>query len=157
MLTAIGMYRRHGRTRRSIRQTLSLLERGLDQIRHMVSALLVEVKEEPRELSAKDIDDIAELIAPQVRETHLQLIGSNRLGAAGAARRAGAPDPAQPGPECHPSDPEGEAMAVLVEAKQGTLRIAVTNAGEAIDEARLDRLFEPFARAAPAAAGSGSG
>jgi signal transduction histidine kinase len=156
MLTAIGMYRRHGGDPVVARQTLSLLERGLDQIRHVVSALLVEVKEAPRELTPKDIDDIAELVAPRVRETHLHLIWENRLARplalpAGPVRQILlnlALNAAQ-------ATPAGEAMAVLVEAEAGALRMRVTNAGVPIPEARLDRLFEPFAESSSGGSGLG--
>ncbi len=156
MLTAIAMYKRHGRDESVTRHTLSLSERGLDQIRHIVSALLVEVKAEPRNLSPKDVDDIAELIAPQVRERRLQLRWDNRL-----ARDL--PLPAGPVRQillnltlnAVAASPEGETLEVRAEVQDRALRLRVVNAGGAIGEARLAHLFEPFA--ASGSGGSGLG
>lgn len=156
MLTAIAMYKRHGRDEAVTRHTLSLVERGLEQIRHIVSALLVEVKAEPRNLSRKDVDDIAELIAPQVREGHLALDWRNHLA-------EDLPVPAGPVRQvllnlalnAVQASPEGGPLGVLVEAKEGTLLLEVTNAGEAMDEARLGHLFEPFAPSTSGGSGLG--
>lgn len=156
MLTAIAMYKRHGRDEAVTRHTLSLVERGLEQIRHIVSALLVEVKAEPRNLSPRDVDDIAELIAPQVREGHLALDWRNHLA-------EDLPVPAGPVRQvllnlalnAVQASPEGGPLGVLVEAKEGTLLLEVTNAGEAMDETRLGHLFEPFAPSTSGGSGLG--
>lgn len=145
MLTAIAMYKRHGRDESVTRHTLSLVERGLDQIRHIVSALLVEVKAEPRDLTPKDVDDIAELIAAPARERRLVLDWRNRLD-------RDLPLPAGPVRQillnlainAIQASPIGAALEMVAEAREATLHLALTNAGEAIDEARLVHLFEPF-------------
>jgi two-component system NtrC family sensor kinase len=156
MLTAIAMYKRHGRDEAVMRQTLSLLERGLDQIRQIVSALLVEVKAEPRDLTPKDIDDIAELIAPQARKRRLTLQWDNRLSRdlpllAGPVRQVLlnlALNAAQ-------ASPAGGSVEVVAETRDDELHLLVTNAGDAIDAAKLGQLFEPFV--ADGSGGSGLG
>ena len=55
MLTALSTYRRHGAREALSQRTVSLLERGLPQIRETVPALLVEAKLETHPLSAHDI------------------------------------------------------------------------------------------------------
>lgn len=156
MLTAIGMYKRHGQDEAVTRHTISLLERGLDQIRHIVSALLVEVKAESRELSPTDIDDIAELIAAQVREKQLRLTWENGLAEA-------LPLPAGPVRQillnlalnAVQASPRGEVLAVAVEVRGKTLSLVVTNAGAPIPEERMEHLFEPFAPSDSGGAGLG--
>ena len=58
MLTAIKTYQRHGAGDPLANQTLSLLERGLSQIRNTVAALLVETKPKDRRFEPADIDDL---------------------------------------------------------------------------------------------------
>jgi len=156
MLTAIATYKRHGRDEQVARQTLSLLERGLDQIRHTISALLVEVRGEPRRLGPSDVDDIAELVAPHIREKRLRLDLDNRLTAAldvpaGPVRQILlnlALNAAQ-------AAPVESSLSVRVDAAGDTLHICVANAGEQIPEHRLQRLFEPFAADGPRGLGLG--
>ena len=150
MLTAIATYKRHGRDEQVARQTMSLLERGLDQIRHTVSALLVEVRGEPRHLSPSDIDDIAALVAPHMREKRLRLDLDNRLAGelelpAGPVRQILlnlALNAAQ-------AAPAAGTLSIRVETVDGDLNMRVTNAGEQIPETQLCHLFEPFAAEGP--------
>jgi signal transduction histidine kinase len=54
-------------------KTVAMLERGLDQIRHTLSALLIETRTTTRHLSPGDVDDLQVLIVPQAKRKHLQL------------------------------------------------------------------------------------
>jgi signal transduction histidine kinase len=145
MQAAIGMYKRHGGDPEVERQTLSLMERGLDQIRHIVSALLIEVKPEQRPLTPQDVDDIAELVAPMLRERELDLHIDNRLDRAVAL-------PAGPVRQillnlalnAVQAAPAGEHVDMHVSQDDTTLRIHVSNSGPEIPAERLGRLFEPF-------------
>lgn len=68
MLNAISTYRRHGETDPELTaKTVSLLERGLRQIRETVSALLVEAKAPSRPLAPHDLEDVRTLIQPDVQ------------------------------------------------------------------------------------------
>ena len=73
MLTALSTYRRHGGREALSHKTVSLLERGLQQIRETVSALLVEAKLETHPLSAQDIDDVRTLVLAEVHKKHARL------------------------------------------------------------------------------------
>jgi len=59
-----------------LQKTIALLERGLDQIRQTLSALLIETKTTTRPLSAADIEDLRVLVVPQSSRKHLQLFWS---------------------------------------------------------------------------------
>ncbi len=74
MLTAIDTSRKHGNPDPIVAKTLSLVERGLQQIRHTVSALLVEARIETRALTPQDVDDVRTLLEPEAeaREQRLQ-------------------------------------------------------------------------------------
>ena len=59
-----------------LHKTVELMERGLDQIRQTLSALLIETKTTTRPLSPADIEDLRVLIVPQASRKHLQLFWS---------------------------------------------------------------------------------
>ena len=50
-----------------VAKTLSLVERGLQQVRHTVSALLVETRVENRALTPEDVDDVRTLLEPEAQ------------------------------------------------------------------------------------------
>ncbi|MFZ5558442.1 MAG: ATP-binding protein [Pseudomonadota bacterium] len=99
MLNAISTYRRHGgetaapQGREGLpciacglpehanlsRRTLSLLERGLTQIKETVGALLVEAKVESHALAPEDVEDIHTLVLPDVQRKGARLVWANRL------------------------------------------------------------------------------
>ena len=72
MLTAINTYQRHGDNDPMAARTLSLLQRGLTQIRNTVAALLVEAKVEDRPFAPHDIDDLRILVEA---EAHTHAVG----------------------------------------------------------------------------------
>ena len=145
MMTAIAMQKRHGEDPEVTKQTLSLLERGLDQIRYIVSALLVEVKPEQRSLTPADVEDISRLLAPESAKCGQRVDIENRL-----AGRVSLPA----GPvrqvllnltlNALQAAPEDGFINVLVEQTEGVLHIRVSNPGESLNNERLERLFEPF-------------
>lgn len=146
MLTAIKTWQRHGGGDPMADQTLSLLERGLTQIRHTVAALLVETKIQDRPFEPADIDDLlilveAEAHARTVRVTVeggltaplplpatllRQILLNLMLNAIAAAE-------------------EGGAVRLTVTAAGGMLRLSVRNDGQHIPDAQMAYLFEPFA------------
>jgi signal transduction histidine kinase len=72
MLNAIDTARMHGEPNRFTLKS-DLLERGLEQIRTTVSALLVEARLDSPQLSAQDWQDLHTLIQPQLAARGLRL------------------------------------------------------------------------------------
>lgn len=156
MLNAINTHKRYHQSDEAIGKTLSLLERGLTQIRETVQALLVESRLESHALKPEDLDDVRTLIqaeaqhksvalnwhsgitAPlplpstQVRQVLLNLL----LNAVQAA-------------------PSGSAITVRLHADENTLIQEVENGGDAIPDDRMQHLFEPFAHHNPEGHGLG--
>lgn len=73
MLNAISTLKRHGNPDPVTQKTVSLLERGLSQIRETVAALLVESKVRSRPLGAPDLEDVRILVAPAAHKQGTQL------------------------------------------------------------------------------------
>ncbi len=165
MLNAIDTVARHGKADAFTRKTLGLLERGLQQIRATVSALLVEARLDSPALAAQDWQDLQTLIAPQVAARGLalhwqveesaqaavplpahevrQLVLNLLLNAVKAAQPAAASSDAAP-----------VAMVELTVARApGLLAIVVGNTGSPVQPSDLARMFEPFVT--PPGGGSG--
>ena len=64
MLNAISTFKRHGEQDPLTLKTLSILERGLLQIKETVAALLVEAKAKTRPFDLNDVADICTLVQP---------------------------------------------------------------------------------------------
>jgi len=146
MLTAIKTYQRHGQADPLAGQTMSLLERGLSQIRNTVGALLVETKTQDRPFDPSDIDDLLILVEAeaQARAVHVdvegaldgpvplpatllrQILLNLLLNAIAAAELSG-------------------RVRVGISDNGGRLRLSVCNDGQHIPDAQMAYLFEPFA------------
>ena len=145
LITSVATLKRHGQDEQVRSRTLSLLERGLGQIRYIVSALLVDIKTEPRPFSARDWDDIAELVKTQAQDNRVQLewkpspaetfhlaagpmrqivlnLTLNAIQAAGA----------------------GGTVIAKLELFDSTLKLLIENTGQPIPADQWERLFEPF-------------
>ena len=79
MLNAISTLRRHGSSDPQVDKTVSLLERGLSQIKETVAALLVEAKVSSRHLAVQDIDDVMFLVAPAAHKQRVEITWETRL------------------------------------------------------------------------------
>ncbi len=145
MLNAINTFKRHGSDAAVTSRTLSLLERGLLQIKNTVAALLVEARVEDHALTRQDIEDTHTLVlgnaharsvgfqwendivepigvpSTLVRQILINLM-LNAVQAAGASGSA----------------------AAHVYRDSRRLHIAVTNGGAHIPSERMEYLFEPF-------------
>ncbi len=145
MLNAINTFKRHGSDAAVTGRTVSLLERGLLQIKNTVAALLVEARVEDHALTRQDIEDTHTLVLGnaharsvrfrwendvvepiQVPSTLVRQILINLM--LNAVQAAGA---------------SGDA-ATHVYRDSRYLHIAVTNAGTHIPPEAMDYLFEPF-------------
>ncbi|MFN3545459.1 MAG: ATP-binding protein [Thiobacillus sp.] len=145
MLNAISNHRRAGETDPRTEKTLSLIERGLTQIRSTVSALLVEARLESRALAPADIEDVRTLIAADAQAKMLSLDWTNGL--------------AEPLPlpsaqvrqillnlllnAVHAAPTEGQ-VGMQVQTDGNQLTLCVDNDGPAIPARRREHLFEPF-------------
>ena len=145
MLTAIDTLKRHGSHDPVTDKTISLLERGLQQIRETLAALLVEARFKSHDLIAQDIDDVSTLLAPQAEERSTRIEVNNAI-------TANIP---------LPSTLIRQIMinlllnAVQAAGKQGhvvmevdhdirQLQIRVSNDGKQIPDDKMNYLFEPF-------------
>ena len=158
MLNAISTYKKHGSADAMAMKTLSLLERGLLQIRETVGALLVEARLESHALTAQDIEDTRTLVAPDAQRKNAQLLWMNEI--------------AEPLPL--PStqvrqillnlllnavaavEPRGR-LECRVTRVNGSLHMSIANDGRPISRERLEHLYEPFAVQGDAVGGSGLG
>lgn len=157
MLNAINTYRKHGTPDAMTAKTISLLERGLTQIRETVAALLVEARLESHALTPQDIEDTRTLVSHDTQHKNVRLDWQNEL--------------SEPLPL--PSTPVRQVLLNLllnavaaVEPKgrlechvsrvNGSLRLYVANDGREISREQLQHLYEPFG-AHGETAGKGSG
>ena len=145
MLNSISTLKRHGSPDPVTQKTVSLLERGLSQIRETVAALLVEVKVKSRALTPADLEDVRILVAPAAKKQNTQLaffveapptlplpstlvrqvlinLALNAIAAAGSGGR----------------------VAVRAQAGLTQLMIVVENNGKSLSTEQLSQLFEPF-------------
>ena len=146
MLTALSTYRRHGGREALSNRTVSLLERGLQQIRETVSALLVEAKVETHPLSAHDIEDVRTLVLPEIHKKSARLNWASEVN----------------GPMALPSTQgrqvlinlllnaieaieEGGVVACDIRRHEERLRITIEDDGEPIPEEHVEHLCRPLA------------
>lgn len=145
MLMAIDTFRRREPADPRTGQLLDLLDRGLQQIQHAVSALLVEARLDNRPLTQQDLEDVRTLAQPPAAASGATLAWDNAL--AGPV-----PLPANLVRQLllnlmlnaqQAVDPGGRVAVQIARAPSG-LRILVENSGVPIPPDRLDRLFEPY-------------
>lgn len=82
MLNAISTLRRHGPADPLTQRTVSLLQRGLSQIRDTVAALLIQTKVRNRPLTTNDFEDIRILVTPAANKQGTRIGWSIELPAA---------------------------------------------------------------------------
>jgi signal transduction histidine kinase len=143
MLNAIGNRRMRGGVDEATERTLSLLERGLEQIHSTVSALLNEARREVHELRDDDLHDLYLLLHPEARASDCMLdwrvnlpvdsplpsvpvrqvllnLSLNAIAAAGA----------------------GGSVQVLAEQSEDAWRLRVANTGAKLTAPRFAQLTE---------------
>ena len=146
MLNAINTLRRHGHPDPFTAKTVSLLERGLLQIKDIVGALLVEARLESHPLTPRDVEDTRTLLAADIRGKALHFSWKNRL------------DEPVPLPStlvrqilmnlllnATQAVREDGRIDCRVWRESGLLWIEVVNDGRHIGERQMEHLFEPFA------------
>lgn len=149
MLNALNTFRRYSDTDDLGKETLALLERGLQQIRETVSALLVEANPRSHQLTPEDIEDIRKLLMVDVHRKRIHLEWLNGI-------TQTVPLPSTPIRQIlinlslnavQATDEEGK-ISCTVEIDRNSFVMAVQNEGSEISRDRLNRLFEPFSEEA---------
>jgi signal transduction histidine kinase len=148
MLTAIDTLKCHVDIDPQTRKTIDLIERGLNQIRETVGALLVEARLKSRNLCAQDIDDVVTLVTPQAHKKALQIESRNALPADGAEIRLPATLVRQILINLllnavAAADAQGKVVCDA-RAGEGRLRLFVANDGRMPSEEQMSHLFDPF-------------
>lgn len=148
MLNAISTYKRQrSGVPAFVDHTMSLLERGLTQIRETVAALLVEARLESRALTPHDIEDVHTLLLPNVQGKHIHLDWQNGVTA---------PIPL-PSTEVRQillnlllnaveAVDERGRVSSAVTPTETELEVRVENDGAGLNDNQLQHLFEPFAQ-----------
>jgi len=146
MLTAVDTFKRHGHADRMTRKTVSLLERGLLQIKDTVAALLVETRRERRALTVQDVEDVRTLIAADLQRRRVVLDWRPEI----------TEQVALPATEIRQillnlllnavhGAHQGGRVGCRIETSASDLRLIVSNDGDPIPDDMLGRIFEPFA------------
>lgn len=147
MLNAISTLRRHGPADPLTQRTVSLLERGLSQIRETVAALLIQTKVKNRPLTPNDFEDVRILVSPAANKQGTQIGWSVDLPAAIALPATLLRQVlinlmlnaiAAAGP--------GGRLAVSTKIGVNRFMLIVENNGKTLLPEQLNRLFEPFTK-----------
>jgi two-component system NtrC family sensor kinase len=145
MLTAIDTLKNHGEIDSRTAKTISLIERGLTQIKETVGALLVEARIKSRDLEPHDFEDIRSLVIPQAQKKAItfdwrssiaeplplqanpvrQLLINLLLNAIQAAQHKG-------------------LVNCSIDATDNELRLSVENDGKQMTDEQTAHLYEPF-------------
>lgn len=153
LLTALDTLKRHGQHDPVLDRVVPLLERGLNQIKDIVAALLVEAKAKSRDLTDQDVEDVHTLLAQEAKKRTVswewfnELADSVRLPSTlvrqvlinlllNAVHAAGQGAVTEAGKT-------GHVVARITRHMDG-LRIEVGNNGRSIPPELMDHLFEPF-------------
>jgi len=145
MLNTLSNHRLAGQPDPTTARTLSLLERGLNQIRDIVMALLVEARPQSHALRPEDFADVKTLVGSDVRSLGVVIDWSLKV-------RRTLPLPSTPVRQvlmnltlnAVQAARENGHVQVSVGLESGELVMRVSNDGEHISPEQMDRLFEPF-------------
>lgn len=156
LFAAIDTYRHTPSRQRDPDRTLALIERGLQQIHTVVSALLVESRLETRPLTQQDIDDVATLVKADAATVNKSIHWDNQL-----PREL--PLPANAVRQillnltlnAIQATPPKNKITIELTVDDEALQILVSNPGEPIAPAILAHLFEPFQSQRPNGTGLG--
>lgn len=145
MLTAIDTLKQRDNLDPRALRTLGLLERGLQQVRDIVAALLVEARPQSRNLEPGDLDDVHTLIAPLASRRGVRLMCAPGI------------DTVVPLPaslvrqilvnlllNAIQATPENGEVDGTVRSEADQLLIEVDNTGPAIPPEIMAHLYEPF-------------
>ena len=145
MLNAINTYRRHGPDDPMAAKTMSLVERGLRQIRETVAALLVEAKVESHPLTRQDIEDTHTLVLPDAQAKEARFAWKNEVdGSLSLPSTLTRQILINLLLNAVQATPFRGRVSCLARVRDGALHIDVSNDGPGIPPDKLQYLFEPF-------------
>lgn len=147
MLNAISTYKRQGAHDPSfVERTMSLLERGLTQIKDTVAALLVEARLATHALAPQDIEDVKTLVLPELERKDVALDWHNELTQSQTVPSTEVRQillnlllNAVEGAE------ERGTVRCHVASSSDSIRLEVENDGPGLTPNQREHLFEPFA------------
>lgn len=145
MFAAIDTLKIRGELDARTMKTISLIERGLGQIKETVGALLVEARMKSRDFAPRDLEDVRSLVSPQAHEKSLRLDW----------------DTSMAGPLPLPANLIRQILinlllnaiqaadhrvrvACVLEQSPASLRLTVENDGKLLTPEQMPHLFEPF-------------
>ncbi len=146
MLTAVDTLRKHDTELSPLTErTISLLDRGLRQIKDTVGTLLVEAKFKSRDLLEQDIEDVITLISPQLQKHHTKLHSDVVL-------PEGVPLPSTLIRQAlinlllNAVTAAGEqgAVELKIRTEQNHLHVSIKNDGKELPSEKMAYLYEPF-------------
>jgi two-component system NtrC family sensor kinase len=145
LLTAIDTYRHRPVDLKHPDRTLDLIERGLNQIHAIVSALLVESRLESRALNPHDIEDVETLIRADSAAHYKTIHWASQI-------TKDLPLPATPVRQILLNlvlnavqfTPRDGRVEIGISADDQQFQLAVSNEGQPIAPEQLPHLFEPF-------------
>jgi two-component system NtrC family sensor kinase len=145
MFNAINTFKHHGSADPVTARTISLLERGLTQIKETVGALLVEARIESHAVTREDLEDIRTLVAPEAAKKRLRIRWQNDI-------RGSVPLPSTPVRQVlinlllnavQAADERGHVHC-RVAAGASSMSVCVENDGRLLSARQREHLFEPF-------------
>ncbi len=145
MLVALDTWQHHAEKKQNTKKLINLMERGLNQIKETVSALLVESRSDLRKLTSSDIEDIHTLTETYTlpKNGHMQW-SSNIQQAINLPATAIRQILMNLVVNAIQAIDAGDTIKVSITHNQSTLDIDVSNTGAVIPEKLIPQLFEPF-------------
>lgn len=145
MLTAIDTLKSHGAIDARTAKTISLIERGLTQIKETVEALLVESRIRSRDLEPHDFEDIHNLVVPQAQKKGIAIDWQSSIAK---------PLPLQANPvrqlminlllnAINAAQHKG-LVNCRIDANSDALQLSIENDGQQLTAEQALHLFEPF-------------
>jgi len=144
MLNTINTQKRYGQNDAMTDKTLSLLERGLLQIKDTVSALLVEARQSSRDFGPEDMDDIRTLITPDIQRQQARLEWDVRLDTVPLSASLIRQILINLLLNAVKAVPSRGTVSCSVTSNTSQLVLHIRNSGSPIPEKQLSHLFEPF-------------
>jgi len=144
MLNAINTQKRYGQNDAMTDKTLSLLERGLLQIKDTVSALLVEARQSSRDFGPEDMDDIRTLITPDIQRQQARLKWNVKMDTVPLSASLIRQILINLLLNAVKAVPSRGVVSCSVTTNGTQLVLHISNSGSPIPDKQLSHLFEPF-------------